>query len=73
MDNAKYVIWSHDHCAFWRPNSKGYTQALDLAGRYSEDEAREITTRSCPRSWSERSPDLPSDVMLRLPEDSSNG
>ncbi len=31
-----------EHITWWNPGSKGYTVCIDKAGRYSEDEAREI-------------------------------
>lgn len=33
--NDKCILW-------WRPESKGYTTAVELAGRYTQDEARSI-------------------------------
>ena len=35
----RYVIWSHEHVAWWRPNHLGYTNILSEAGRYSGNEA----------------------------------
>ncbi len=37
MEN--YLIWSNEHRAWWRPNTRGYTLQLEKAGRYSRDEA----------------------------------
>lgn len=31
-----------EHITWWKPNSVGYTICIDKAGRYSEDEARDI-------------------------------
>jgi len=42
----KYLIWSLEHCAWWRPGRAGYTLELAGAGRYSEEEAREILERA---------------------------
>ena len=39
---AKYLIWSHEHGAWWRPNSAGYTLYLGEAGRYEREEAIRI-------------------------------
>jgi hypothetical protein len=38
----KWLIWSNEHSAYWRPNSAGYTTFASAAGRYSQDEAIEI-------------------------------
>jgi hypothetical protein len=40
--NAKWLIWSDEHGAWWRPLKRGYTRNLDEAGRYSFEEATEI-------------------------------
>ena len=29
------VIWSDEHCAYWKPNGNGYTADRDLAGRWT--------------------------------------
>jgi len=38
----KYLIWSNEHNAWWRPAHAGYTDSTDRAGRYSEAEALKI-------------------------------
>lgn len=38
----KWIIWSNEHRAYWRPDSCGYTRRIDDAGRYSYEEARSI-------------------------------
>lgn len=38
----KYLIWSEEHGAFWRPLRRGYTTSLKAAGRYSQEEADAI-------------------------------
>ena len=43
---ARYLIWSIEHTAWWRPAQVGYTRDLPEAGRYSESEAREILARA---------------------------
>ncbi len=40
--DVQYLVWSHEHSAWWRPNSLGYTTFMDKAGRYSREEAIEI-------------------------------
>lgn len=42
MKTDRYMIWSHEHGAWWMPNSSGYTSDAAQAGRYSYDEAAEI-------------------------------
>lgn len=42
----KYLIWSIEHKAWWRPNSFGYTRTLSEAGRYEEEKARLIVNRA---------------------------
>ena len=34
-----YLIWSHEHSAWWMPNSAGYCRDIQNAGRYSRSEA----------------------------------
>lgn len=38
-DAPLYVIWSHEHGAWWRAEASGYTTHLAAAGRYSRSEA----------------------------------
>lgn len=37
-----YLIWSNEHRAWWRPNSRGYTTSVIRAGRYEREEAISI-------------------------------
>ena len=41
-----WLVWSHEHGAYWRSNSNGYATERCLAGRYSFEEALEIARRS---------------------------
>lgn len=43
---AAYLIWSNEHRAWWRPNSRGYTVELEAAGRYSRAEAISIAANA---------------------------
>jgi hypothetical protein len=42
MEPQKYLIWSHEHGAWWMHGNAGYTRNLDHAGRYSLEQATEI-------------------------------
>lgn len=46
MPDTRYVIWSFEHNAWWRPGRMGYTQWLVEAGQYSEAEAQEICVQA---------------------------
>ncbi len=37
-----YLIWSNEKNSWWKPNSRGYTEKIEEAGRYSLTEALEI-------------------------------
>lgn len=43
-----WVIWSHEHRAWWGPKQRGYTEDLREAGRYTKAEAAEITLGTLP-------------------------
>lgn len=43
--NDKYLIWSNEHRAWWRPNSRGYTMLAKNAGVYTFKEAQGISWR----------------------------
>ena len=38
----QYLIWSVEHCAWWRSRQTGYTTSRMQAGRYTLEEARRI-------------------------------
>lgn len=38
----KWLIWSHEHTAWWRPNAQGYCCERKNAGEYGFDQACEI-------------------------------
>jgi hypothetical protein len=42
MSAPRYLIWSNEHGAWWRPNRNGYTTVIELAGQYPPEEAKEI-------------------------------
>lgn len=35
----RFLIWSHEHHAWWAPHRHGYTFSREDAGRYSQEEA----------------------------------
>jgi hypothetical protein len=43
-----YLIWSHEHGAWWGPGGSGYVTRIGQAGRYSRTEAMRICTRAIP-------------------------
>lgn len=43
-DGEPWVIWSHEHRAYWRAERRGYCDFLIGAGVYSEEEAKAIAT-----------------------------
>jgi hypothetical protein len=48
MSEDLYLIWSHEHSAWWRPGGRGYTQRISGAGRYTWDRALEICAEAMP-------------------------
>ncbi len=40
--SERFVIWSNEHRAWWRPASMGYTPELEAAGRYTLTDAIKI-------------------------------
>ena len=34
MGLQEYLIWSHEHTAWWAPNAQGYVKEVKDAGRY---------------------------------------
>lgn len=34
MDPLKWLIWSNQHGAWWKPHENGYTKDRNAAGRY---------------------------------------
>lgn len=43
---VKCLIWSNEHRAWWGSNHVGYTNRIEIAGRYSQQEAIEICNRA---------------------------
>jgi len=42
----RFVIWSYEHEAWWRPAWWGYTRDLAEAGHYTANEAEHIVRRA---------------------------
>jgi hypothetical protein len=53
--NDKYLVWSHEHSAWWRPAWGGYTPNVAHAGRYSYEEAIQICQQAA-QGWSGQGP-----------------
>ena len=45
-EDDRWLIWSYEHDAWWRPGAWGYTRELAEAGRYSGAEAERIIQRA---------------------------
>jgi len=63
-----FLIWSHEHGAWWGPGRSGYVNSVAQAGRYSHAEAIDICANSMPGTtrWLGALPELPvreADVM----------
>lgn len=54
-----WLVWSHEHGAYWGPNHRGYPIDINLAGRYSLEEAVEICRSARSGRPDERPPELP--------------
>lgn len=66
--NRLYKIWSNEHNAWWKPNSKGYTQERKLAGAYKEHEALDIVERA-----NIGLKDVPNEAMVEIVADEPFG
>jgi hypothetical protein len=44
----EYLIWSHEHAAWWGPGGCGYVRSLAAAGRYSHAAALDICAKAMP-------------------------
>jgi hypothetical protein len=49
--SIKWLIWSNEHGAWWRPKSAGYTLDRAQAGQYDLREAVEICASDSHRAW----------------------
>jgi hypothetical protein len=62
-DEEKFLVWSNEHRAWWRPNSAGYTTNLADAGHYNREDAIKICAHSRD-GWHSRV--IPSEIPVRL-------
>lgn len=62
VSDDNYLIWSHEHGAWWRPKSRGYTRLATEAGIYGQGEALQICAMSRD-GWGENS--VPSEIPVR--------
>lgn len=44
--DRRWLVWSHQHEAWWKPGSRGYTGDLDAAGRFTAREAADICVKA---------------------------
>ena len=47
-DTDGYMIWSHEHRMWWRPDRQGYTGVVAEAGTYTPEEAIDIAGNGIP-------------------------
>jgi hypothetical protein len=47
-DGDFYLVWSHEHGAWWRFGGSGYTHRISEAGRHTRNEALRICTMAMP-------------------------
>lgn len=71
MEDTKWIIWSIEHGAWWRPESKGYTTHLSGAGVYSYKKALDIVaganyclTLEKPKRKFEKALETPQEAMI---------
>ncbi len=63
VEEIHHLVWSHEANAWWGPGGHGYRADVQLAGRFTQDEA----VRACSmRTW--RSPARPPEVHVPAPE-----
>jgi hypothetical protein len=60
-DDETYLIWSHEHGAWWRDGGYGYTRSLAEAGRVDRAHALNICANAIPGTAHELAalPELP--------------
>lgn len=66
-DSSCWLVWSHKHNAWWLASRYGYTPYLDEAGRFTDEESREIAAKA---SLGRLGNGLP--YSVRVPEDAED-
>jgi hypothetical protein len=67
ITEARYLVWSNEHHAWWRANSAGYARSILEAGVYSRDEALAIA-RTARDGWDvNRAPDEIAVALADIP------
>src|SRR5262245_49560019 len=67
---SAYLVWSHEHRAWWRPMRNGYTTNIAHAGVYSRDDAMEIT-KGATLDWSKPPNEVPVQIDA-LPDEAKS-
>ena len=62
MMTERYLVWSNEQRAWWRPDRRGYTVKLDAAGQYTKAEALDICAHA---REGFKGGDAPSDIPVR--------
>lgn len=67
---GRWLIWSHEHSAWWKPAGRGYCTSVSEAGRYSFDEALKICAEANHRGWpkTDGAENNPQEVIVPSPE-----
>lgn len=76
MDDYRWLVWSDDHGGWWKPNHRGYTRDIAMAGRYTLRQAQDIVIRAaCPSAdlVTGSITDAFPERMVRAPEHATEG
>ena len=67
MTTDDYLIWSHEHAAWWKAGGLGYTADIARSGVYSREEAIAIV-RGATQDWT-RPPNEIAVAIVDLPDE----
>lgn len=59
--NFSYLIWSHEHAAWWGPMERGYMKDANEAGRYP----RAVAIRICMNALRGSRDGVPNEILVR--------